>query len=214
MYEIGFDDGWNDKLDSTVGEGSTFSVLLQLALAPPQPRSPVHAGGPLPVGSAGVKLNILLAEDNLVNQKVAAKLLEKQGHRVTVVANGRAAVTASQDEYFDLILMDVQMPEMNGLEATQAIRKLERTGHRHIPIIAMTAQTMAGDRDSCFAAGMDGFVSKPIRSSELVGGHRSQANAGSAPKNVKGRRTGIPARRPFLTEANLQGPLCVQRELS
>jgi CheY-like chemotaxis protein len=98
---------------------------------------------------------------------VAARLLEKQGHRVTIAANGKRAVEQFERGSFDLILMDVQMPEMDGVEATVEIRRIEQSRKTRIPIIAMTAQTMKGDRDSCFAAGMDGFVSKPIRLPEL-----------------------------------------------
>jgi CheY-like chemotaxis protein/nitrogen-specific signal transduction histidine kinase len=112
-------------------------------------------------------LRILLAEDSLVNQKLAVALLEKQGHWVTVVNDGREAVAASDREEFDLILMDVQMPVMDGLEACAAIRKREAETGGHIPIIAMTAHALKGDRQRCLDAGMDGYVSKPIRVQEL-----------------------------------------------
>ena len=113
-------------------------------------------------------LHILLAEDNAVNQRLAARLLEKEGHSVLVVSDGRQAVAAFESESFDLILMDVQMPEMNGYEATAAIREKERAPGGHIPIIAMTAHAMKGDRERCLDAGMDGYVSKPIKSTQLV----------------------------------------------
>ncbi|MGO9270685.1 MAG: response regulator [Terriglobia bacterium] len=115
------------------------------------------------------KLRVLLAEDNAVNQKLAARLLEKHGHRVTVTANGREALTALDQENFDVVLMDVQMPEMNGFEATSAIRKKESRTGSHIPIIALTAHAMTGDRERCLAAGMDGYVSKPIHAKEMFG---------------------------------------------
>jgi two-component system, sensor histidine kinase and response regulator len=102
-----------------------------------------------------------------VNQTLARRLLEKQGHTVVMASNGREAVEAFEADAFDLILMDVQMPELNGMEATEAIRKLE-AGRRRTPIIALTAHAMASDRDLCLAAGMDGFVSKPIQTAELV----------------------------------------------
>ncbi len=112
--------------------------------------------------------NILLAEDNLINQKMAISLLQKMGHSVTVVQNGRQAVEKSEAEQFDLILMDVQMPEMDGLEATTAIRAREVSrGGQRVPILAMTAYTMAGDSDRCIEAGMDGYISKPINTEEL-----------------------------------------------
>jgi two-component system, sensor histidine kinase and response regulator len=108
-------------------------------------------------------LNILLAEDNDVNQKLAARLLEKRGHRVVVVANGRQALDALRQRHFDLVLMDVQMPEMDGIEATAALRSSEKETGRHQAVIAMTALVMHGDRERCLAAGMDGYLSKPIR---------------------------------------------------
>jgi signal transduction histidine kinase/PleD family two-component response regulator len=112
-------------------------------------------------------LKILLAEDNTVNQRLVVRLLEKRGHRVTVAANGLEALAILQKDAFDLVLMDVQMPEMDGLETTAAIREREmRTGDRLI-VIALTAHAMKGDREKCIAAGMDGYLSKPIRPQEL-----------------------------------------------
>jgi PAS domain S-box-containing protein len=113
------------------------------------------------------RMRVLLAEDNAVNQTLAVRLLEKRGHSVTVVSDGGAAVATFQKELFDVVLMDVQMPGMDGLEATRAIREIEKLSGRHIPIIAMTAHALKGDRDRCISAGMDDYVSKPIRTSEL-----------------------------------------------
>ena len=112
-------------------------------------------------------LRVLVAEDNPTNQKLVSALLEQQGHRVSIVNNGRQAVERAAQEPFDLILMDVQMPEMSGLEATTAIREAERHTGRRIPIVALTARAMAGDREQCLAAGMDAYVSKPVRPEEL-----------------------------------------------
>ena len=112
-------------------------------------------------------LRILLAEDSLVNQQLAVALLEGEGHTVTVANNGREAVSASETGNFDLVLMDLQMPEIDGLEATAIIRARERTSGRHLPIIAMTAHALKGDRERCLAAGMDGYTSKPIDAEEL-----------------------------------------------
>ena len=111
---------------------------------------------------------ILLVEDNTVNQLVALRLLEKYGHTVTVAANGRKALEELGKKSYDLILMDVQMPEMNGWEATQAIREKEKSTGGHIPIIAMTAHAMKGDQDRCLSAGMDAYLTKPIRTQELL----------------------------------------------
>src|SRR5207249_7868844 len=96
------------------------------------------------------------------------RMLERRGHRVTAVESGRAACTAEALERFDLVLMDVQMPEMDGLEAAAAIRERERSTGRHIPIVALTAHAMKGDRERCLAAGMDAYVSKPLRPDELL----------------------------------------------
>jgi signal transduction histidine kinase/CheY-like chemotaxis protein/HPt (histidine-containing phosphotransfer) domain-containing protein len=113
------------------------------------------------------RLRILLAEDNVVNQKLAIKLLEKKGHDVTLAHDGRQAVDALETRQFDLVLMDVQMPRLDGLAATQEIRRRELAGRPRVPIIAMTAHAMKGDRERCLAAGMDGYVSKPIRVADL-----------------------------------------------
>ena len=113
------------------------------------------------------KLRILLAEDNAVNQMLAARLIEKQGHAATVVSNGREALAALEKGSFDVVLMDVQMPEMDGFEATAEIRRKEETTGKHLPIIAMTAYAMRGDRERCLNAGMDSYVCKPIRPEDL-----------------------------------------------
>lgn len=112
-------------------------------------------------------LHILLAEDNAVNQKLAIRLLEKRGHHVVVAANGRHALSALEKRSFDLVLMDVQMPEMDGLEATHRLREKEKSTGQHQAVVAMTALVMKGDRERCMAAGMDGYLSKPIRPQEL-----------------------------------------------
>jgi signal transduction histidine kinase/DNA-binding response OmpR family regulator len=139
------------------------AIMLALGVTaadgvPDQPLSPERSLPPL---------RVLLAEDSLVNQKLATALLEKEGHTVTVVGNGREAVDAFQSRDFDIVLMDVQMPEMDGFEATVAIRsKQQKPGHR-VPIIAMTAHALKGDRDRCLEAGMDEYVAKPIKARQL-----------------------------------------------
>jgi two-component system, sensor histidine kinase and response regulator len=116
----------------------------------------------------GVGCRILLTEDNVVNQRVALRILEKAGHAVAVAENGKVALRMLGEQSFDLILMDVQMPEMGGFEATALIREKERRTGGHIPIVAMTAHAMAGDRDRCLAAGMDDYLSKPVAASSLL----------------------------------------------
>jgi len=112
-------------------------------------------------------LRVLLAEDNQVNQQLASRLLERRGHTVTIVANGREALQALEHESFDLILMDVQMPVMDGLAATAEIRRREEQGGGHCFVVAMTAHAMKGDRERCLSAGMDAYVSKPLHPHEL-----------------------------------------------
>jgi CheY-like chemotaxis protein len=109
-----------------------------------------------------------LAEDNLVNQRLVRRILEKEGHYVVVVENGREALEALKKQTFDLVLMDVQMPEMDGFEATRAIRESETLTRAHIPIVALTAHAMKGDQDRCLAAGMDAYLSKPIHAADLL----------------------------------------------
>lgn len=164
------------SLSKPVRESDLLSAIL-LLLGRELPRQDKTAPAPLPA-RAQRRLQILLAEDNEVNQRVATVLLRKQGHTVTVASTGREAVKAAAREEFDAVLMDLQMPEMGGLEAAQEIRQLESggllaagnrtTGSHRLPIIAMTAHAMIGDRERCLEAGMDGYVSKPIQPELLL----------------------------------------------
>jgi PAS domain S-box-containing protein len=143
---------------------------LNLALAAALPSSAVpvvYAAPAVAPAPGGPRLRILLAEDNPVNHRVAIRLLEKAGHAVTLANHGREAVEALEGAEFDLILMDVQMPEMDGFEATRVIREREADTGRHMPIVAMTAHAMKGDRERCLAAGMDDYLAKPVQRSEL-----------------------------------------------
>ena len=164
--------GGGIRVQSRLGEGSCFRFSVPLPVSKPAPAAPAQAGPP-PEGAtapcSGGALRVLLAEDNLVNRQLVVRLLEKRGHRVDTAANGREACEAFHRRRYDVILMDVQMPEMTGIEATAAIREAERGTGRHIPIIAMTAHAMKGDRERFLASGMDGYISKPILLKELTG---------------------------------------------
>jgi signal transduction histidine kinase/CheY-like chemotaxis protein len=156
--------------ESVPGQGSAFHFTARFGI-PPTLQTAENALGSVnrqSVGEEPPSLRILVAEDNPVNQVLAARLLEKHGHRVAVARNGREALEQIEAQPFDLVLMDVQMPELDGLEATVAIRDKERTTGGHLPIVAMTAHAMQGDQERCLAAGMDGYVSKPIDIGQLV----------------------------------------------
>jgi CheY-like chemotaxis protein len=164
--------GVSAYLTKPVRRGELRAAIVKAIMAPSAAGSEREEASPVPqavlAGPEASRLRILLAEDNVVNQRVAARILEKRGHTVIIVRNGREAIAALQSETIDLVLMDVQMPEMDGFEATIAIRKDEIGRKRHIPIIAMTAHAMPGDRERCLAAGMDGYISKPISVKDLL----------------------------------------------
>jgi len=130
------------------------------------------------------RLRVLLAEDNAINRELAVRLLSKRGHEVILAANGKQAVAAFETQKFDLILMDLQMPEMDGFAATAAIRQKEKVTGSHIPIIAMTAHAMQGDMERCLAAGMDGYLSKPIQVSELIRVTESVSGGSPVPAKI------------------------------
>ena len=153
-------------LESEVGQGSRFHFTARLKVSGKEAESRLVF--PLVEQPAQPKgLNILLAEDNRINQTVAKRMLERMGHSLAVAENGNEALLLLKTGSFDLVLMDIQMPEMDGLTATARIREGETMTHTHIPIIAMTAHAMKGDRERCLAAGMDGYISKPISALEL-----------------------------------------------
>ena len=156
-------------VESAPGKGSTFHFIAVFGEATHDSvgRPAASSTGPL-LGLAEKSMKVLVVEDGRVNQLVAAKLLEERGHRVEIANNGQEAVERVRDGDFDAILMDVQMPEMNGFQATSAIRQIEEKHGGHVPIIAMTANALKGDREQCIAAGMDDYVSKPIHSAELL----------------------------------------------
>ena len=190
-------------LESQVGKGSSFHFTarfqaqskggtqeLAKAGAPgagkPTADAQANPSGTLLEGSvAPGALSILLAEDNTVNQKLAARVLEKRGHDVRVVANGREVISECEKGSFDLVLMDVQMPEMDGLEATAGIRSMEASSGAHVPVVAMTAHAMEGDRERCLEAGMDAYLAKPLEPEQMI----SLVESLAKPKPKARRRT-------------------------
>ena len=170
-------------VESEVGRGSTFHAVVEVeeiaapAALPEPPRPPPAAG--LPPLAERIPLRILLAEDNVVNQKVALRMLDRLGYRADLAATGAEAVAAVRSRPYDVVLMDLQMPEMDGLEATRHIRA---AAPAHRPrIIAMTANAMATDREYCLAAGMDDYVSKPVRLDDLRAALERAADGRAAP---------------------------------
>jgi signal transduction histidine kinase/DNA-binding response OmpR family regulator/HPt (histidine-containing phosphotransfer) domain-containing protein len=153
------DVGISAFLTKPVNSADLFGAIVRVCATPP-------AAGPTPAPSAPAQsitpVSVLLVEDNVVNQRVAVGLLSKRGHRVSVASNGREALAMAARGGFDVVLMDVQMPDMGGVEATNAIRTREFATGEHLRIVAMTAHAMQGDRDRCLAAGMDGYLAKPI----------------------------------------------------
>jgi CheY-like chemotaxis protein len=159
--------GGRIQLDALPNEGNCFHFDIPLVMVESIPEQNTQPPATPATKKEDPKpLHILLAEDNPVNQKLAVRLIEKRGHSVVAVSNGRDAVERIGSEYFDLVLMDISMPEMDGLEATTLIRS-KYSSERRIPIIAMTGHALIGDREMCLRAGMDGYVSKPITPDDL-----------------------------------------------
>jgi signal transduction histidine kinase/ActR/RegA family two-component response regulator len=177
--------------ESVTGAGSTFhfTATFKMAAAASVPEAPVEAPG-----AENRSLRILVAEDNPVNRKLACKILEKRGHLVASAQNGREALEAVQASGFDLVLMDVQMPEMDGIEATRRIRSWEQPPRRRTMIAAMTAHAMAEDRERCLAAGMDSYVTKPLQIAQLAKVLREAADAASATERPATPGTGLTSR--------------------
>jgi PAS domain S-box-containing protein len=163
-------------VESIVGQGSTFHFTVVIGVtqhlsSPSSSQSLARLANAASYDSGGEQpfyCRVLLAEDNVVNQRLALRLLENQGYFVTVVADGRAALEALGQATYDVVLMDVQMPNMDGLEATRLIRTMEQGTGRHVPVIAITAHAMQSDRDRCLAAGMDAYLSKPVDAQTLL----------------------------------------------
>ncbi|MBK8166636.1 MAG: response regulator [bacterium] len=168
---------------STPGQGSTFTFRIVAAAARAREVAPGVQGTDAGARGAVPSLDVLVVEDNIVNSRFVEKLLERRGHRVSVAANGRLGVEASAERAWDLILMDVQMPEMDGLAATRAIRRREEDGQTHVPIVALTAHASTEDRQRCLAAGMDDYLTKPLRVPLLD----------AILEQLAGRKDGVPA---------------------
>jgi PAS domain S-box-containing protein len=172
-------------VDSVAGQGSTFHFTAAF-----RPADTAAATTPAdradPAGATVPRLRILVAEDNRVNQRLVVRLLEKRGHDVLVAGNGQEALAALEEWSVDVVLMDVQMPVLDGLAATRAVRAREAGTERHVPIIAMTAHALTGDREKCLEAGMDGYLTKPVRGDTLLAAiaehvHRVGAPAADGP---------------------------------
>ena len=187
-------------VESQPGDGATFYFTVTMNLT-----------GEKQAGSARIadvprrrdkrNMRILLAEDNRVNQRLATHVLEREGHHVQVAGSGREAIAMLEQEDFDLVLMDIQMPDLDGLQATAHIRQMERTSGKRLPIVAMTAQTGDSDRQLCLNAGMDAYVSKPIRVSELMNLIESVVPGGSFMDSKKDQESVVEAQFANLNEA-------------
>ncbi|HYN01902.1 MAG TPA: response regulator, partial [Vicinamibacteria bacterium] len=162
-----FELGISAYLTKPVKQSDLMDTIMGVLVSRSEGRKarPRKEAARLPPG--GRRLRVLVAEDNAVNQQVAVGMLERAGHEAVVAANGREALALLEKEAFDLVLMDVQMPELDGLETTAAIRERERVRGGHLPIVAVTAHAMKGDAERCLAAGMDGYVAKPLQPREL-----------------------------------------------
>jgi CheY-like chemotaxis protein len=154
-------------VENNNGQGSVFHFTALFEAGPAASGTP--DGMPaVAEDSPETSVRVLLAEDNAVNQRVAARLLERRGHSVVVAEDGRQTVDLARSGEFDIILMDLQMPEMDGFEAAAAIRADQRAANRYVPIVAMTASAMSGDREKCLESGMDGYIAKPVDARELI----------------------------------------------
>jgi CheY-like chemotaxis protein len=186
FHEVGFDGYFvrpvrqsilEQALSVVLAEGRPTTLVTRHSLAEAKPAPIVRAPEPAPKPEQ-YRARVLVAEDNLVNQKLAVRILERLGCRVELAINGAVAVEMTAAAEYDLVLMDCQMPELDGYDATRQIRARER-GLKRIPIVAMTANAMAGDREECLAAGMDDYVSKPVKPGEIEAALRRWAGSAS-----------------------------------
>ena len=201
-----------------ITQSDLFDKIVQV-LARDNNSSPQVTSPPVPTTNRQrpdnvPSMRVLVAEDNVVNQRLAIRLLEKRGHQVTVADDGREALDALDRGTFDAVLMDLQMPHMGGLEATAEIRRREQATGRHLPIIAMTAHAMKGDREQCLAAGMDAYVAKPIQTDELfqtlesfASGRPESAQPEEARPNSDTVRANEPGSQPLVPPAPISSHL-------
>jgi CheY-like chemotaxis protein len=166
--------GISSHLLKPVRQGELRAAVIRALAAPVAGEAGLRVAGhvgpsSVAIGPDGPPARILLAEDHEVNRRLAERILKKGGHHVVAAVTGREAFAAWEDQPFDVILMDVQMPDMDGFETTAKIRAAEQNADRHVTIIAMTAHAMTGDRERCLAAGMDGYLAKPVRAADLLG---------------------------------------------
>jgi len=159
-------------VESESGKGSAFHFTARFGLQPPENQRPSDNASDkarlitrhtIKEDYSKRPLNVLLAEDNFINQKFTVKLLEKMGHSVLLAENGQEALDLLENHSVDLVFMDVQMPIIDGFEATKLIREKDKSSGGHLPIIAMTAHALRGDKEKCLEAGMDGYISKPVK---------------------------------------------------
>ncbi len=206
--------GMKGYLTKPIRRAELLSAILTAVHAVPSPEGEI-TNSRHSVERTDTRLRILLTEDNLVNQKLAVRLLEKRGHNITVANNGREAIEAIEREQFDVLLMDVQMPEMDGLEATKLIRENERETGRHIPIVAMTAHAMKGDRERCLEVGMDGYISKPLHPTELfeVVESLGSSSNGTTPASAREHAVPDPAFDQKAALRNVGGDMEMLREI-
>ena len=184
-------------LESKPGSGSTFYFTAPFTRATDVAvRDAAQRNEERPATMPVGKLRILIADDNLVNLRLARSLLAKQGHSAVAVGSGREALAALEQQNFDLVLMDVQMPDMDGFETTRAIRARERVSKAHLPIIAMTAHAMSGDRERCLAAGMDSYVTKPVDAAKLYTAIADALGRDVAPDTIGLQNRPSPAQEP------------------
>jgi CheY-like chemotaxis protein len=197
--------GGTIEFTSQIGAGTTFQFTAWFDKVQRVPELNKLAAAL--VSASDKKLSILVAEDNAVNRRLITKVLETAGHRVVPVSNGKEAVSAFGAEIFDLILMDMEMPDMDGLEATRTIRATEPKDS-HIAIYALTAHTSPADREKCFAAGMDGFMSKPIEIDDvlkIVNRVASEPRKQGAPQDEKSPGSQTSAAPQQVLEDSLKG---------